>query len=281
MSSFYQIASYAFRLHINLTGAQAFRAALSRVFRFFAVPALPQTALAPASPFTKSLRYGELHSQPTAGGHDLEIHLDARALHVPAVRLVDIFEPEIINRAAHASPPHLWIHGACLVRDGQLTLLVAQTGTGKTTLSLGLLRHGYQLITDDIILFDLAAQTIQPFPRCPKHRPGALEQLRSVGFDLTHEADFLGRYVLLPDRYVWSQPMPGPIQRIFHLTHTPDRPPGPCALSFTDGLLALLPHSNLLAVDPDFTLAAALFADTEFVSLNLSDFPADLACIAH
>jgi len=108
-------------------------------------------------------------------------------------------EISIINYAVSRIEESLWLHGACLAKNGELIFFIAPSGGGKTTLSLAFVANGLRLLTDDVIVItkDLA---IQPFPRCPKIRTSALEQLSSIGYDLPQSAELLGRYVILPDK---------------------------------------------------------------------------------
>lgn len=199
----------------------------------------------------------------------------------PLIDIVDHIEPEIVNQAVRESPGHLWIHGACLVRDGRVILLVAETGTGKTTLSLGLLHYGYRLLTDDVILIDQDTSQIVPVPRCPKYRPPALDYLRRVGFDLSLQAELMGRYILLPRECFQIERVPLPIDTIYLLKRQSDEPSGCQEVSLTDGILALLKHSNILGLDPSLEMAIDWFQYTRFIMVNLREYADDLRLIAN
>src|SRR5690606_33307858 len=140
--------------------------------------------------------------------------------------------------------------------------------------------HGYRLLTDDIILMDLQTGQFVPLPRCPKYREPAPAYLAAAGFDLQRDARTLGHYVLLRPQHIQQQPVAGPPRRIYWMQRTPDAPAGARELSLTDGLLALLPQSNLLALDPNLEQAAAWFGQTQFIAINLSSYPHDLSTIA-
>lgn len=243
-------------------------------------PHPPAISVSPHLPYEFHDTFGTLRCTAGNSLHRMEIQLNAAGLAADPIDVADAFEPEIINQAVRESPTYLWIHGACLARGDELILLTAQTGTGKTTLSLGLLAHGYRLLTDDIILMDLQTGRFLPMPRCPKYREPAPAYLADVGFDLQRDAQTRGHYVLLPPHYLQTLPVPGPPRRVYCLQRTPDAPPGARELTLSDGLLALLPQSNLLALDPAFERAAAWFAQTRFIALNLSHFPDDLEYIA-
>ncbi len=275
----YQIANYRFQLDIT-AAAISFQHTLNCVLDSFHIPDAPTFPVIPHETFEYNHAFGKLRCTSESHTHRVQIHLNSAGMAADPVALVETFEPEIVNQAIRESLLHLWIHGACLVRGDEVILLVAKTGTGKTTLSLGLLAHGYRLLTDDIILMDLQTGEFLPLPRCPKYREPAPAYLATAGFDLQRDARTLGRYVLLSPHHLQKQPVPGPTRRIYCLQRTSDAPPGAHELSFTDGLLALLPQSNLLALDPNFEQSAKWFGQTQFVSLNLSDYADDLAYIA-
>ncbi len=57
-------------------------------------------------------------------------------------------------------------HAAALVRDCVVVLLVAGSGAGKTTLTLGLMQRGWEPLADDIALVNCETLAIAAFPRC-------------------------------------------------------------------------------------------------------------------
>jgi len=62
----------------------------------------------------------------------------------------------------------LFMHAAGVSKDGKASLFPALGGTGKTTLSLSLLRCGFLLLGDDLLIVDPAIKTVFPYPR-PLH----------------------------------------------------------------------------------------------------------------
>jgi hypothetical protein len=58
------------------------------------------------------------------------------------------------------------IHGAALARGSSVALLLADSGAGKTTLTLGLMRRGWLPLADDIVLVDVKTLAVRAFPRC-------------------------------------------------------------------------------------------------------------------
>ncbi|CAN5577205.1 hypothetical protein BH09ACT4_BH09ACT4_01570 [soil metagenome] len=62
----------------------------------------------------------------------------------------------------------LFMHAGGVTKDGKAILLPAYGGTGKTTLSVALLNQGHKLLGDDLLLVDIAAGVVHPYPR-PLH----------------------------------------------------------------------------------------------------------------
>lgn len=70
---------------------------------------------------------------------------------------------------------HLLIHAGVLSYGGQGILLVAPSMYGKTTLTLKLLRDGFNFLSDDIAALGLRDHLVHPFPRAFVIRPGSLD----------------------------------------------------------------------------------------------------------
>ena len=62
----------------------------------------------------------------------------------------------------------LFMHCAGVAKDGEAFVFPAHGGTGKTTLSLALMRNGYDLMGDDLLMVDTATGTVHPYAR-PLH----------------------------------------------------------------------------------------------------------------
>lgn len=81
-------------------------------------------------------------------------------------RLLAHLEWRAASAALRASRDCLALHGAALARGQASVLLLAPSGTGKTTLTLGLMGRGWEPLTDDIVLVDAATLRASAFPRC-------------------------------------------------------------------------------------------------------------------
>lgn len=62
----------------------------------------------------------------------------------------------------------LFMHAAGVATAEDGYLFPAHGGTGKTTMSMALLSHGFRLLGDDLLFVDLEARTVHPYPR-PLH----------------------------------------------------------------------------------------------------------------
>ncbi|MDG5466850.1 hypothetical protein P9J64_00785 [Deltaproteobacteria bacterium IMCC39524] len=63
-----------------------------------------------------------------------------------------------------AQEHRLLLHAAVLVRDGQALLLPAEAGSGKSTLTLALAAHGWQVYSDELAPLDPVLLKVDPFP---------------------------------------------------------------------------------------------------------------------
>jgi hypothetical protein len=57
-------------------------------------------------------------------------------------------------------------HAGALARDGAAVILLGQSGVGKTTLTTGLIRRGWQPYADDVTLLSTHTTALEVFPRC-------------------------------------------------------------------------------------------------------------------
>lgn len=71
----------------------------------------------------------------------------------------------------------LQIHAGVVARHGVCTLLPAQAGSGKTTLTAALISNGYQYFSDEIALIEMPGFRVRPFPISLTVKPGSINAL--------------------------------------------------------------------------------------------------------
>lgn len=69
----------------------------------------------------------------------------------------------------------LLLHAGAVVRDGHALLLPAETASGKSSLTLGLLEQGASYLSDDLAALDPVTNHVYPFPKQIKLIPDVLE----------------------------------------------------------------------------------------------------------
>jgi hypothetical protein len=98
----------------------------------------------------------------------------------PLVAVFDAIVAGII--AALARTGILAIHAGVVALNGRALLISGRSGRGKTTLVLGLLRRGLDLLTDELALVAADDRTILAYPRGLHVRPTALEMFPELEF---------------------------------------------------------------------------------------------------
>jgi hypothetical protein len=90
---------------------------------------------------------------------------------------------------------HILIHAGALACQGQGLILAADSGHGKTTLTLELVRRGAKFLSDEMAALGRHDRRLYPFPRALRIRPGTLER---AGFPkAAHGApEWLGKLIL-------------------------------------------------------------------------------------
>lgn len=63
------------------------------------------------------------------------------------------------------NPNYAFIHGAALEKDGIGYIMPAESGLGKTTLTLALLKDGFHFMTDEFAVLDSSNRLLLPYPR--------------------------------------------------------------------------------------------------------------------
>lgn len=135
--------------------------------------------------------------------------------------------------------------GAAVYRDGAV-LLAGRSGHGKTTLTLGLLRRGLGLLSDELAVIDPSTHWVVPYRRSLHIRPGTPELIPELGFLYDRPQHHLGggiEWALAPWELEQALPgclaTPAPPRYILLLDNAP-RPDAPPALTPVPAALATL-----------------------------------------
>ncbi len=120
----------------------------------------------------------------TQGGATI-IAADGRTSHwrdtdEPLVALFDAIVGGLI--AALSEIGILAIHAGVVALGGRAVLIAGRSGRGKTTVVLGLLRRGLDLLSDELALVAPDERTILAYPRGLHIRPQAVDLFPELGF---------------------------------------------------------------------------------------------------
>jgi hypothetical protein len=98
----------------------------------------------------------------------------------PVVALFDAIVSGLIS--ALSSEGLLAIHSGVVAQRGRAILVAGRSGRGKTTLVLGLLRRGLDLLSDELTLIGPDQRTVLAYPRGLHVRPESLGLFPELGF---------------------------------------------------------------------------------------------------
>jgi hypothetical protein len=80
----------------------------------------------------------------------------------------------LLNAALERMPGLVAAHAAVVARGNRAAWICGESGAGKTTLTLALLRSGCAYLSDEVALLDLSSRRAHPYPRSLGIREGAL-----------------------------------------------------------------------------------------------------------
>lgn len=154
----------------------------------------------------------EITIVPVDEKYQIEFNGHLMSTDSPVQALIDLLFEDVIY-----SPTFLPLHGGAVAIDGRVQILLASTGTGKTTLTAYLTQKGYPYLNDDCVLIDM--DTLCAVPNCtPLHlRPESLSVLQQYGCHLDCKemnVEKIHRFLYMPESTVTA---PLPIGNIFLL----------------------------------------------------------------
>lgn len=108
----------------------------------------------------------------------------------------------IMNNAVGEARHVLVVHaGVVVAPDGNAVVLPAASGSGKTTLTAGLVRAGFDFLSDEMMAIDPETLRVLPVPRSLFVKPGTFEALGMQPPDVSEAARLLldGSWPVTPD----------------------------------------------------------------------------------
>jgi len=111
-----------------------------------------------------------------------------------------LFEKDMTIELQKLRSDLLFIHSAVLEYKGRGMLLVAPSGTGKSTTSWAMLNSGFNYLSDELAPIDLTTRQVQPYPHalCLKAEPPL--------FDLPDDCLFTSQTIHVPVRSMSCKP---------------------------------------------------------------------------
>ncbi len=156
------------------------------------------------------------------------------------------------------------IHAGAVVQQDRALIIAGRSGQGKTTLTLGLVRQGWQLLSDEFALLERRSGYLQPYPRSLHLRRPTLGLIPELAFVSTTPPAQLGGglewAVSLSDlAHAWPGVAAAPARpaAVLLLDGTPDpaRPPLISPLPAAQTALELLKGTWAAAIDFEASLA--------------------------
>jgi hypothetical protein len=119
----------------------------------------------------------EIHVDVRPEGGAYDVSIDGQ----PAFRasgtggLLHELDNHLSSHLQRAAPRFYYVHAACLAGPSGATLIVGESGAGKSTTALALSAAGATYLTDELVAIDLATRKVLPYPRaiCLKQAPPA------------------------------------------------------------------------------------------------------------
>ena len=103
-----------------------------------------------------------------------------RLPHAGAVAsLFDLLDREVAGRAAG-----LRFHAGAVERDGNVVVIVGQSGHGKSTLTAALVQAGWRYLTDELVVVDATTFAVAPYARPLDLNQQSMDQLHIGSADL-------------------------------------------------------------------------------------------------
>jgi hypothetical protein len=149
--------------------------------------------------------YADFEVTPAEEGADFDVGLDPPSLlrrwyrpnvvfrfdgslpfkPLPRSQAFALFETGLNWCVAHHARNHLAIHAAAIEKNGLVALLPAPPGSGKSTLSAGLLSRGWRLLSDEMALLQMDDGRVSPCPRPISLKNESIDLMRRISPEST------------------------------------------------------------------------------------------------
>ena len=90
----------------------------------------------------------------------------------------------------HKRHEYVQLHASSLEVDGQALILPGDPGSGKTTLTAGLLTRGWSYLCDEFALIDPWARTVHPYPRALCIKESSFGVVERLGLPLCRKTPY-------------------------------------------------------------------------------------------
>lgn len=183
------------------------------------------------------------------------------ALAADDAELLFQFETDLSIQLQRLRPDLYFLHGAALEHGGRAALLVAASGSGKSTTAWALVNHGLGYLSDELAPVDPRTTEVHPYPRalCLKARPP--RPYRLPASTLVTSRTFHVPAAAMPGGVV-TRPLP--VAAVFFVEYRPGGGPDAAGVSRAEATARLLANAlNPLAhpgsgLDTAMAIAAAV-----------------------
>ena len=225
------------------SSSELVRASLRSILRGF--DSIPATA-------TDGLPRFEL--QPAAG--EWQVVVNDEVVHQGADFLVALgmLEFHLVTAALDGTSDFFHMHGAALCAPTRRAgvIIVGNSGTGKTTLALGLMLRGFTPFSDDVALIEPGTLHLQPLRRAFHIAADTWPLLDGLaGGRISSEADAPPGY-FSPTQWAHA---PVPVRWVLFLERIPGRTPRLFPMQPAEAAAAIIEHSGTLTRSPRLALA--------------------------
>ncbi|MFH1251480.1 MAG: hypothetical protein V1715_10345 [bacterium] len=139
-------------------------------------------------------------------------------------KIIYALEWQIINDFLHAYKNKIKFHAASLAFHNEGTLFIGNSGTGKTSLSIMLMKHHWQLLSDEFGILDLNILSVYPLPRNiiikPHHAIEQSQKDRYVNTIYRTDTKKIEIHYFPPSVFGKTAKKPVRLSRIYYLKNT-------------------------------------------------------------